>query len=98
MVTSQHPDLHREIDRLISGGSADSAAAAISALWRQDPGPAAAAFITSRIDKLREPLNLLPFRVALLRSFTVEPVVPLLRAAAFGYRIDLRVHVGDYTA
>ena len=89
-------DLRSEIDRLISTGSADSAASQIDRLWRQDPGSSSAAFIAPRIEKLRDQLNLLPFRVALLRSFTLEPVVPLLRAAAFVFRIDLQVHLGDY--
>ena len=36
------------------------------------------------------------FKLAILRSFTVEPIVPLLRAEAFGYGIDLEVQVGDF--
>jgi FkbH-like protein len=90
------PDLRSEIDSLISTGCVDSAALRIDALWRREPGPASAAFIDTRIDQLRGRLNLLPFRVAVLRSFTLEPAIPMLRAAAFCYRVDLRVHVGDY--
>jgi FkbH-like protein len=36
--------------------------------------------------------------VAILRSFTVEPLVPLLRADAFSSGLDLAVHVGDFNA
>ncbi len=97
------PDLpkedHRnEIDRLISNGNADSAAVRIDALWRQEHSLATAAFIAPRIDKLRERLNLTTLRVAIVRSFTLEPVIPLLRAAAFCFRLDLQVHMGDYNA
>jgi FkbH-like protein len=90
------PDLRQEIDQLILAGSADSAAARIRELWRCEPAPASASFIVSRTEKLRDRLALFPYRVAVLRSFTVEPAIPLLRAAAFCYGIDLQVHVGDF--
>jgi FkbH-like protein len=37
-------------------------------------------------------------RLAILRSFTVEPVIPLLRAGAFLRGIDLSVYMGDFNA
>jgi FkbH-like protein len=45
---------------------------------------------------LRDKLPLTKFKLAILRSFTVEPIVPLLRSEAFAYGIDLEVHVGDF--
>ena len=36
--------------------------------------------------------------MAVLRSFTVEPVVPMLRAAGFANGLDLTVHVGEFNA
>jgi FkbH-like protein len=36
--------------------------------------------------------------MAILRSFTVEPLLPLLRAGAFCYGIDLAVKIGDFNA
>ncbi len=47
-------------------------------------------------DQTRAPLALTKFKLAILRSFTVEPIVPLLRAEAFAYGIDLEVRVGDF--
>lgn len=41
-------------------------------------------------------MPLIPYRLAILRSFTLEPVVPVLRAAAFVSGIDLTVHLGDF--
>src|SRR5258708_389664 len=41
---------------------------------------------------------MLPYRLAILRSFTVEPAVPLLRACAFSVGIDLTVQLGDFNA
>ena len=90
--------LRSEIDGLIGQKSADKAAVALGELWRAEAGPAAAAFVTSRFEKLRDQLPLIPYRVAILRSFTVEPVIPLLRAAAFCLGIDLSVSVGDFNA
>ena len=43
-------------------------------------------------------VSLTPCRLAILRSFTVEPVVPLLRAAAFLGGIDLTVKTGEFNA
>ncbi len=98
MAENKISDLRGEINRLISSSSVDAAAAAIDELWRHETSPASAAFIVSRIEKLRDRLNLLPLRIAVVRSFTLEPAIPLLRAAAFRYRIDLQVHIGDFNA
>jgi FkbH-like protein len=91
-------DLRNEIDQLLSDGIAGSAAARIDALWRQEPTLTTAAFLAPRMDNLRERLHLTTLRVAIVRSFTLEPVIPLLRAAAFCFRLDIQVHVGDYNA
>jgi FkbH-like protein len=95
---SSNRDVRSEIDPLISAGSVETAARSLAHLWRQEPGPASAAFIVSRVEKLRGKLPLVDYRLAILRSFTVEPAVPLLRAAAFSYGIDLQVQVGDFNA
>ncbi len=90
-------ELRAEIDRLMTSDAA-RAARALSELWRREPTGAAAAFVVSRFETLRAFLPLTPCRVALARSFTLEPVVPLLRAAAFVAGLDLTVHLGDFNA
>jgi FkbH-like protein len=90
--------LRADIDSLIASGSADAAYRCLAELWRTEKGPAAAAFVVARAEQLRDQLSLLPYRLAILRSFTVEPVVPLLRASAFFFGIDLTVQVGDFNA
>lgn len=90
--------LREEIDRLIGEGAAGAAARALAEMWRSDPGPAAAGFVISRFEKLRGSTALTPYRLAILRSFTVEPVVPVLRAAAFVSGIDVNVQLGDFNA
>lgn len=89
-------NLRAEADRLLAEGAHDSAARRLAELWRRDPGSATASFVTSRLDQIHEKLALTKFKLAILRSFTVEPIVPLLRAEAFLYGIDLDVHVGNF--
>ncbi|MFZ0211476.1 MAG: hypothetical protein WAL55_02100, partial [Candidatus Acidiferrales bacterium] len=71
---------------------------ALAELWRQERSPAAAGFVISCYEKLKGYLPFLLYRLAILRSYTVEPIVPLMRAAAFVNGIDLTVHVGDFNA
>jgi FkbH-like protein len=93
----RHPsNLRAEIDRLIAEGAFDLASRRLAELWRRDPASGTASFVISRLEPLREKLELTRFKLAILRSFTVEPIVPLLRAEAFAYGIDLEIHVGDF--
>jgi FkbH-like protein len=98
----RHPsNLRTQVDALIAEGAFDLAARRLAELWRRDPASGTASFVNARLDllrnkDLRDHLTLTKFRLAILRSFTVEPIVPLLRAEAFAYGIDLEVHVGDF--
>jgi len=99
--TERHPsNLRAQVDALIAEGAFDLAVRRLAELWRRDPASGTASFVTSRIDELREKLrdnlSLAKFKLAILRSFTVEPIVPLLRAEAFAHGIDLEVYVGDF--
>ena len=85
-----------EIDRLLAAAQWAAARAALGALWAQGPTPAAAGFVNTRFEKLRGHVPLAACRLAVLRSFTVEPIVPLLRAMAFLGGIDLTVQIGDF--
>jgi FkbH-like protein len=97
-------NLRTEVDKLIGEGAFGLAARRLAELWRRDPASGTASFVISRLDELREKtrdklsdqLALTKFKLAILRSFTVEPIVPLLRAEAFAYGIDLEVHIGDF--
>ncbi len=70
----------------------------LALLWTRAPTMASAGYLLRCQDRMREHLPQLPCRVAILRSFTVEPLVPLLRAGAFAGGIDLSVHLGGYNA
>jgi FkbH-like protein len=98
---SSRPDVHelrKEADDLIESGSAELAALRLAELWRSESTAATAAFVVSRYGKLREKLPLLGYRLAILRSFTIEPTIPLLQAAAFVHGIDLAIHLCDFNA
>lgn len=88
--------LREEIDQLIAADAATRASACLARLWREEAGPATAGFVVSRYEQLRQRLPLTSGHLFILRSFTVEPAVPLLRAAAFVNGKDLTVEVGDF--
>jgi FkbH-like protein len=91
-------DLRRQIDSHMQAGSFAVAVARIRELWRSRNDLATAAFVCSRYEQLRGRLPLTPHRTAILRSFTIEPILTLLRANAFCAGIDLTLRVGDFNA
>ncbi len=97
-ISEDHDPANRraEIDQLIAENKFDQASSALRELWRRETGSATASFISARLDQLRDKLPLTKFKLAILRSFTVEPILPLLRAEAFAYGIDLDIHLGDF--
>ncbi|MCU1238594.1 MAG: FkbH like protein [Candidatus Solibacter sp.] len=91
-------DIRKEIDLAIAESDATRAARMLKGAWAKEPGGAIAAFVASRYDRIRDALTLTPCRCAILRSFTVEPVVPILRAMAYGHGIALDTHIGEFNA
>lgn len=84
------------IDAAIAGGDVAGARAMLATF---DAGPldlALAGFIVSRFEKLRGHVSMIGFRLAVLRSFTIEPLVPVLRAAAYLAGIELDVRLGQF--
>jgi FkbH-like protein len=74
----------------------DMAYGALVDLWNQQPSLATAHYLLASYERLRQHVPLTSCRLALLRSFTVEPLVPLLQAAACAHGIALEVHVGAF--
>jgi len=91
-------ELRKEIDELLAGGSWRAAYNRLGELWRREKGQAASAFVTSRCALLRDHIPFTVCRLTILRSFTVEPIVGPLRAAAWLSGIDLQVQIGDFNA
>jgi FkbH-like protein len=100
-VTPEPPaaSLREEADRSIAEGRPEKAAGALAEIWRREAdSPAAAAFVASRCAGVAAALSFQPHRLAILRSFTVEPAIPFIKAAAFVAGLNLSVQVGDFNA
>jgi len=83
-----------QIDGLIAAGNTAQAVRELTALWASDSS--AASFIVSRYRRIRENLPLVSCRVAIERSFTVEPLVPVLKAAAYVSGIEVDTYIGRF--
>jgi FkbH-like protein len=85
-----------EIDRLIAAGQDAAAVQALRAFFREAPTAGNAAFVVARFEQLALRLRLSPLRIAWLRSFTIEPLLPLLRARGYLAGLDLQIMVGGH--
>jgi FkbH-like protein len=94
----QTADIRKDIDLAIADGDVARAARMLKAAWAKEPGGALAGFVASRYERIREGLAVSRCRWAILRSFTVEPVLPILRAMAYDHGIALETHVGEFNA
>ena len=84
------------IDELIDAGRAADAAQALSGWFEAAPSAASAAFVASRYERIAAALSLSPLRIAVLRSFTIEPLIEPLRARCFLAGIAAQIHIGGY--
>jgi FkbH-like protein len=85
-----------EIDLAIARGDAGAAVRGLGRLFREQPTSATAAFVNAGFDALKGSTQLAPLRLAIVRSFTIEPLVPLLRARCLLAGIDPVVHLGPF--
>lgn len=67
-------------------------------LWRLAPSLGTAQFIQTHYRELRPHVPLTKARVDMLRSFTVEPAVEILKAVGYLRGFNLDVRVGDFNA
>ena len=86
------------IDELLQKQQWSEASSMLAQLWRGQPVMGNAVYTVSRYEQIDLRLPMTRHRVAVLRSFTVEPVVPLLRAGAFASGIHLAVQIGAFNA
>jgi len=84
------------VDGLIGEGKTDEAVHELALLWVDDPS--SASFIISRYKSIGPKLRLTPCKAAFERSFTLEPLIPVCRAAALVNGIELKVHLGQFNA
>jgi FkbH-like protein len=93
---NNHP--YHQIEDLLDHGEWSAASAALADLWRNRPTASTASYVVSRYDRLQEYLQLPVYRLAILRSFTVEPAVLFLRAVAFANGLCLTVQPSEFNA
>jgi FkbH-like protein len=91
-------EFRKDVDGAIARGDASGAARMLASAWELDPGSALAGFVASRYDRIAGSLDLLRQRWAFLRSFTVEPVMPVFKAGAYAVGVALETHLGEFNA
>src|ERR1022692_590212 len=91
-------EFRKDVDDAIARGDVVGAARMLASAWELDPGSALAGFVAARYDRIAGTLDLVRQRWAILRSFTVEPVVPVFRAGAYAVGVALETHLGEFNA
>jgi FkbH-like protein len=86
------------IDALISEQHYNAALTQLSTYFAQSPNLGNAQFVLTRVPKLELKRHLASCRVAFLRSFTLEPVIPLFRADALLHGVNVTAHIGEFNA
>jgi FkbH-like protein len=87
----------KTVDRLLSESRWSEARFALETLWRQQPTASTAQFVLASYGRMRGALAFEERRLAILRSFTVEPIVPMLRASSLVLGgVGLTVETGDF--
>jgi FkbH-like protein len=91
-------ELREQVESCLAEGRWAQAHVRLGDFWRKEGRAAAANYVLSCYEKMKEHLPLVPTRIAFLRSMTVEPLVPILRSAALVQGIDATVHVGQFNS
>ncbi len=94
-------DIRKDFERALAIKDTFLARALLAELWSSYPGPASAPVLLSgykAIEGFEDNPESRPLNVCILRSFTVEPSVPLLEAAALVNSIKLNVTLGGFNA
>ncbi|MGH6908723.1 MAG: HAD-IIIC family phosphatase [Phenylobacterium sp.] len=95
---SAQSDPRAAIDACLEAGDRPAARAAAAAYWSANANASAARFLTGRIERFWPADHIVEHRVAFLRSFTVEPVLPLLQAEAALAGCRIAPWVGEFNA
>jgi FkbH-like protein len=91
-------DLREQAEAAIQHKDWKTAEGALRALWSQRPGPAIAQYLLNAYDRMGGGVRFPACRVKMLRSYTLEPLVPLLEAAARTHRVAVSARVGGLNA
>jgi FkbH-like protein len=88
--------IQEQLEASLVRGDLAQVRALASSLWLSNPGLATAGSLLSISQRLNGKLSRTTCRLAVLRSFTVEPAVAVLRAAAWVNGIELKTQVGSF--
>lgn len=97
-MTSSTVDWRDIIQSAIAEGDAVGAQSAARALWDSAPNASTARYVLARQAELWRNNQPIEHRMAVLRSYTVEPILPLLQAEAALSGCQLATHVGEFNA
>ena len=87
-----------QIDAAIAAEQTGRALALLKQLWHEEPTLASAPFVLDRFAKVPNAPPAISCELLVLRSFTLEPLVPLVGAAAASWGVDLKVRFGQFNA
>jgi FkbH-like protein len=88
--------LREAVDRAVRSGNVAEAVDALRVLVASDRNQRTLAFVERTLNGLDTKAHLRPLSVYVLRSVTLEPLGPLLRAHGLAYGLDVRCHFGGY--
>ena len=95
---SQPKELRAQIERLLDEGRWTEAHLCLGDFWRGEGKAAAAGYVLSCYERLRDRSPSVKCRISFLRSMTVEPLIPILRSAALVSGIDPAVQIGQFNS
>lgn len=99
MEHNRHDNLNslkKQVDELIHEENFVEAGLRLKDLWKTCPSLAVSRFVSTRFVALKDCIELMPVRIAILRSYTLEPAVELFRADAFTSRFDPSIYIGEF--
>ena len=95
---SSSKKLRAEIEELLQAGEWRQAHVRLGELWRDEGKASAAGFITSCYERIGDRVPLTKCRLFILRSMTVEPLLPIVRCAGLVAGIDVLPQAGQFNA
>lgn len=89
-------ELRVSVDRAVAEGESARARLLLRELWRFHPGPSQAGFVAGRWPEVSSNVPSIGIRLSVLRSCTVEPLVPVVEAGGLLGGLDITTTVGDF--
>ena len=99
MEHNRHDNLNslkKKVDELFQKENLIEAGLRLKDLWKTCPSLAVSRFVSNRFKALKGHTKLIPVRIAILRSYMLEPAVDLLKAEAFTSGFDPSIYIGEF--